>query len=172
MASQTGNDELHPLDEMVEFLKVQLKAQEERRQKEEKRRQIEFALQQITMQTCFQHFARVSSGRPAKMILVNGSFEYELSDGLIAVRILTAFLRGSSFEVTNQSIGDIVVKSAIPFKLRQLDTFLQSLIKRQKEILFHLLGKLPRVIESKQVFVHGVLKEEQEIVLSAVFSYD
>ena len=168
MGSQTGNDELHPLDEMVEFLKVQLKAQEERRQKEEKRRQIEFALHQITLQLCNRN----------NMIVVNGCWDYSKEDGRVAMRIITSFLRGSTFEMTQNSVNDIFINWKYNYP-DEWDLFqaMEECLRKQKELLFHLLGRVPQVIETKRLiscpsYSSFVESKTQEMVVSAVFSYD
>lgn len=166
----------HPLDAMVEFLKVQLKAQE-------KRRQIEFALQQITT-------ALINGSEHT--LLVNGNFgKFNMFDGQVCMKILTAFLRGSSFEATQESVEDVIpahYMNRVPQNSKNFEfnraEFIEQRIRHQKEILFHLLGRAPRVTESTKGMVketahwdpltrlHETIREERQVVVSAIFSYD
>lgn len=161
MASQTGSDKPHPLDDMVDFLKVQLKAQEERRR-------IEFALQQIA------HAMANPYPDNGYQILVNGSWKFTKQDGRVAMRILTSFLRGSTFELTEDSVDDIFGwKNSLT---SELNIFLQldNCVPKQMELLFHLLGKVPQVTETKGLFPYpyDTSNETTELVISAIFSYD
>ena len=155
----------HPLDDMVAFLKVQLKAQEDRRR-------IEFAIQHVT-----SVIAKPNRFCSPHKILVNGSYKFTIEDGRVAMRILTSFLRGATFELTPDSVDDI-------FKWKENTHYeyyhfkpMEDCVRKQKEFLFHLLGKVPQVAETKRYIRHtdrfsvGQETKVELMTVSAVFSY-